>query len=142
MITIRQIKNGDLEIVMADPYQDEVKDYPELIVPETSFAGELNGELLGIGGVIDKGDGVCEAWLMLTKKMDKGGTSGIRAFHAIRKKLNELSEPFDRCDALVRDDFPKAKAMIEALGYAFVETKIQLPPMNIDMHLYSKKIQE
>lgn len=140
MIEIRQVQPGDLEKVLRDPYQEEVKDYPGMRINGDSFAGELDGELLGIGGIIEKEPGIGEAWLMLTKSMEKGGLHGIHAFHAIRKQFNEIIEAkkLTRCDALVRDDFPKAKAYIEAMGFKYVETKIQLPPLGVDMHVYSK----
>ena len=136
MIEIRKIQSGDLETILESPLQDSVLKYPEFSVPEDSFAGVQDGELLGIGGVIDKGNGVGEAWVMLIKSIDRGGTSGIRAFHAIRKKLFELCEKFDRCDSLVREDYPKALAMIKALKFEYVETKEVL---DTTMHLYSRK---
>jgi hypothetical protein len=144
VIEIRKIQDGDLEQILADPFQDSLKKYPELnedqkrIVNETSFAGVQDGELLGIGGVVDRGDGIGEAWLMLVKDIGKSGASGLMAFHAIRKKLDELCEPFDKCQALIRDDFPKAQAMIKALGFEFVETFIERSPDGVDMHLFLK----
>ena len=138
MITFRKIQDGDLEKILADPLQDSIKKYPEFDVPEDSIAGIQDGELLGIGGVVDKGNGVGEAWLMVIKDIGNSGSSGLRALHAIRKKLNDLCEPFEECQTLARDDFPKAIAMIKALGFEFVETKIQYSPDGVDMHLFKR----
>lgn len=118
MLELRPLQQGDIEEVRKNPLEEAVKRYPDLPTPDNNaFSGFWDGELIGVGGVIILWEGVGELWLILSK--DFIGISDIATFMAIRKKINELiaNNNLWRVQAIVRDDFPKAIKMIEALGF-------------------------
>ena len=121
MIEMRPIQDGDMEYVRDNPFQDEVKNYPELQIPEHTFTCIFDGEIVGVGGIQMFFEGVGEAWVILTKQSRKNGIFGLIACRAIEKKLNELMEELNmrRVEAQARADFPIAIRFIEALGFKF-----------------------
>ena len=61
MLSIRKIIPGDLEFVLANPYQESAKNYPPLAAPESTNTYVFDGEVVAIGGIIDYYPGVGEA---------------------------------------------------------------------------------
>ena len=141
---IRQIEEGDLEYVRANPFQEVVKEYPELTAPDDSFTAIFDDEIVAVGGVqvFDKDMGM--AWVMLTKDARKEGVFGVIAFSAIRKKLEELIAEYALCIcfAQARVDFPKACRMIDALGFKEVCIRKGYCHDKADMILYQKVTDE
>ena len=139
-IEVRPIQPGDMEYVRANPYQESVRDYPDLQAPADSFTCVFDGEIVAVGGLNIFWSGVGEAWIILTKSARKEGVFGIIAFHAIRRKLEELiaDNNIRRCEAQARADFDKANKFINALGFKFECVRRRYCPDGSDMNLYSQ----
>lgn len=140
IMEIRPYEDGDMAFVRQNPFQDEVKNYPDLPVPEHSYTCIFEGEIVAVGGVKMYFEGVCESWIVLTKQSKKNNIYGLIACRAIEKKLNELliELKIRRCEANVRKDFPKAIRFVEALGFKFVGERHCWFPDKTSAMLYSK----
>lgn len=121
MLEIRPVQDGDMAYVRANPFQEAVKNYPELPIPANTYTGVLDGEIVAVGGIKMFFPGVGEVWLIMTKYSRKDGIFGRMAYRALKKKLDELIEDLKlrRCEAQARADFPIAIRFIEALGFKF-----------------------
>lgn len=120
MIKIRQLQDGDIEYVRANPLEDAIKSYPDMpIDPKTSYTALWDGKIVGVGGISMLWKGVGELWLILTKDSNREGAHGLVAFDAIRKKIDEIIEENDivRAQATARLDNPKAIDMLVWLGF-------------------------
>ena len=142
MLETRPIQEGDMDFVMANPYQESAKNYPPLATPESTHTYIFDGEIVAVGGIIDYYPGVGEAWLMLTKQSRKHGIFGIVAFGAIEKHLNKqiADHKIRTCTASARADFPEAITMLEALGFEYEGTRREFTPDFCDLNIYSRLI--
>ena len=64
---IRPIQPGDMEYARAHAVQKEVKDYPELPVPEHSYTCIYEDEIVCVGGIKMYFEGVGESWIVITE---------------------------------------------------------------------------
>ncbi len=141
MIEIRQLQDGDIEYVKANPLEDAVKSYPNMQVdPKTSYTALWDGVIVGVGGASMMWKGVYEFWLILTKDSKLDGAHGIVAFEAIRKKIDEIIEENNivRAQAIVRLDFPRGIKMLEALGFIAEGYLKKYTPDGCDVYRYAK----
>ena len=140
MMEVRPYKDGDMDIVRRDPFQDAVKGYPNLPVPDHSYTCIFDNAIVAVGGLKIYFEGVAEAWIIMTKQSKKNNIYGLIACRAIEKKLNELLVELNirRCEANVRKDFPIAIRFVEALGFKFVGERHCWFPGNVSAMLYSK----
>ena len=141
MIEIRQLQDGDIEYVRANPLEDAVKSYPNMQVdPKTSYTALWDGVIVGVGGAAMMWKGVWEFWLILTKDSKLDGAHGIVAFEAIRKKIDEIIEDNNivRAQAIARLDFPKAIKMLEALGFHLEGYMKKYTPDFCDVYRYAR----
>jgi len=136
---IREYQDGDMQSVRQNPFQDAVKDYPELPIPAHTYTCIFEGEIVAVGGIKMYFEGVGESWIVMTKQSKKHDIYGLIACRAIEKKLNELMVELNirRCEANVRKDFPVAIRFVEALGFKFVGERKQWFPGGISAMLYS-----
>lgn len=141
-VEVIPIRDGDMDFVLANPFQESAKHYPMTAVPESTHTYIFDGEIVGVGGIIDYYPGVGEAWLMLTKQARKHGIFGIIAFRAIEHNLNKLIAEHDvkTCVASARADFPEAIKMLTALGFEYEGTRRKFTPDRCDLHIYSRLI--
>ena len=137
---IRPYQLGDMEYVRQNPFQDEVKRYPELPIPADTYTCIFEGDIVAVGGIKMFFEGVGEAWIIMTKQSKKRNIYGLIACRAIEKKLNELMVELNvrRCEANVRKDFPIAIRFVEALGFKFVGERHYWFPDKTSAMLYSK----
>ena len=120
MIEIRQLQDGDMEYVKANPLEGAVKDYPDMpIDPKTSYTALWDGKIVGVGGAAMLWESNWEFWLILSKDSNRAGAHGLVAFDAIRKKIDEIIEDNNivRAQATARLDNPKAIDMLIWLGF-------------------------
>ncbi len=137
---IRPIQDGDMDYVRQNPFQEEVKTYPELPIPPNSFTAIFEGEIVAVGGIKMYFEGVGEAWVILTKQSKKNDIFGLIACRAIENKLNEMIEELGlrRCEANVRADYEIGLRFVRALGFEFVGERKNWFPGNISAMLFSK----
>jgi hypothetical protein len=141
MIEIRQLQNGDIEYVRANPLEDAVKCYPNMpIDPRASYTTLWNDVIVGVGGAVMMWEGVWEFWLILTKDSKLDGAHGIVAFETIRRKIDEIIEENNivRAQAVVRLDFPRGIKMLEALGFQAEGYMKKYTPDGCDVYRYAK----
>ena len=140
MMKVRQYQDGDMAKVRENPFQSEVKDYPELPIPADTYTCIFEGEIVAVGGIKIFFEGVGESWIVMTKQSRKHNIFGLIACRTIEKKLKELMEELNirRCEANVRKDFLIAIRFVEALGFKFVgERELWFPDL-VSAMLYSK----
>ncbi len=144
MMEIRQIQPGDYEFVKANPFQEIVKDYPDLPIPDNSYTCIFDGEIVAVGGIKVLCDGVGESWVIMTKQSRKDGIFGLIACRAIRDKLESLILELElkACQARVRSNFAVAIRFIEALGFTIVREIKGYFPDGVSALLYSKVCNE
>ena len=144
-MNLRPATQDDLEYVRANPFEDAVKNYHYMEVPdENCVAVEYEGVSVAVGGVYIRWPGVGLFWLMLTKDCQKDNAHGIRALCAIKEWIDNAIEENGiwRAEANIRPDFEKAIIMIEYLGFKRECTMEQYFPDKTDAFLYSKIIRE
>lgn len=116
----RKSTQEDLDYVRSNPFEDAVKYYPYLVVPEDScYTAVFEGNVVAVYGLERICEGVSWVWLIMTAGCKKKGVFGIIAIHTIRDKLEELlrNNNIRRAQATVRPDFTEAIKMIEFLGF-------------------------
>lgn len=147
MLEIRPIQPGDMEFVRSDPFEKQVKCYPEFVPPSDSVTVIFDNEIVAVGGIGTKedglpyGDGVGEVWLMLTNHSRKHGIFGMIALNAIEKEMTRLikSRNLHTGIATARADFPESIKMIEAFGFERKGIKKNYTPDGCDLIVYSKQ---
>lgn len=137
---VRKYQDGDMDIIRQDPFQEAVKNYPDLPIPDHTYTCVFEGKVVTVGGLKMYFEGVAEAWIIMTKQSKKDGIYGLIACRAIEKKLNELMDELNirRCEANVRKDFPIAIRFVEALGFKFDGERKNWFPGSVSAMLYSK----
>ena len=140
MITIRDLQDGDLEYVRENPLEGAVKNYPRMIPTPPAFTAIFEDKIVGVGGAIILWDGVGEFWLMLTADCKRDGVFGIMAFQAIKNKVDDIIEKHKlrRAQCTVRVDFPKARKMVEAIGFKLEGLMKKYCPDGCDVWLYAR----
>ncbi len=142
-MNLRKATQDDLEYVRLNPFEDAVKNYHYMEVPdENCVAVEYEGKLVAVGGVYIRWSGVGLFWLMLTADCKKDNEHGVRALCAIREWIDETIKVNGiwRAEANIRPDFAKAIQMIEWLGFKRECTMEQYFPDKTDAYLYSRII--
>lgn len=137
----RKATQADLDYVRLNPFEGAVKDYSYMEVPDGNPCAVIyEGALVAVGGLLLKWEGVGIFWLILTADCKKEGVHGLRALYAIKETIEELAEKnnLHRAEAAVRTDFPKAIAMMEALGFEREGLMRQYWPDKADAYLFSK----
>jgi len=139
----RKATQEDLAYVRQNPYEGAIKNYPYMEVPdENTYCVIYDSAIVAVGGVQVPWEGRGQFWLILTAECKKFGIHGLRALYAIREKIEELVEKNGlwRAEAAIRTDFPRAIAMIEALGFKRQCLAKQYWPDKTDAYLYYKAV--
>lgn len=137
----RQGTQEDLDFVRLNPFEGAVKDYPYLEMPdENCYAVTHEGEVLGVGGLQMKWEGVGFLWLMCTVNFKTAGSH--RALHIIKETMDNLIKKnnLHRAEAAIRVDFPQAIKMIKFFGFEREGLMRQYCPDKSDSYLYSRII--
>jgi hypothetical protein len=128
------IENGILE---TQPYANKtIQELAESRAKGISFAGFVNDECVGVGGIDVLWEGVGEAWIILSKKVLMYPVS---TYAAIIDGLRDIikDNTFFRVQAWVRSDFAKAQRMARHLGFKAEGVARKYTPDKIDCILYS-----
>ncbi len=137
----RKATQEDLDYVRTNPFEGAVKDYPYLEVPDdNTYTVIYEDEIVAVGGLQMKWEGVGTLWLILTEDCKKYGIHGLLALEVIRDKTNYLIEKNHlwRAEATIRVGFPQAIKMIEFLGFQREGTMRMFFPDKTDAYLYSR----
>ena len=137
----RQATQEDLDFVRQNPFEGAVKNYPYLEIPDdNTYTVIYEGQIVAVGGLQVKWEGVGLLWLMLTQDSKKHGIHGVRALQAIGDKMDYLVEKNKlwRAEAVIRTDFGQAVKMIEFFGFKCECIMRQYMPDKSDAYLYSK----
>ena len=143
MIEFRKSTQADLDYVRANPFEDAIKGYPYMDVPQdNTYTTLFDNVIVAVGGCQVRWIGVAVFWLMLTADCKKNGMYGVFAIRAIRDKIKELIVMNDlaRAEAYVRPDFIEAVKMIEFLGFEKECTMKKFFPDKTDAYLYARII--
>ncbi len=144
IMEIRPYQDGDMQFVRQDPFQEAVKDYPELPVPANSYTCVFEGIRVGVGGIKVLSEGIGEAWVLMTKQSKKNGIFGLIACRAISDKLDSIAVELNlsQCQSHIRADFPKAIRFAETLGFTNPCEIHDYFPGKVDALLYTKVYDE
>lgn len=137
----RPATQADLAFVRLNPYEDAVKNYPFMEVPDdNTYTIIFENAIVAVGGLQMKWPGVGLLWLILTADCKKNGIYGMIALNAIQNKMNELIEKNNlwRAEAAIRTDFPAAIKMITSFGFQREGTMRKYTPDKSDVFLYSR----
>jgi len=137
----RKATQADLDYVRLNPFEDAVKDYPYMQIPdENCYTGIFEGKIVGVGGLNKWREGVGLLWLMLAKDFKKAGSHST--LHAIKDHIELLIQKNNlwRAEAHIRVDFPQAIKMVEFLGFQREGTMRLFFPDKTDGYLYSRII--
>jgi len=142
MITLREYKEGDIEIVRQNPLEEAVKDYPELKPDATkTWTVIKDDKIVSVFGIVPMWDGVAEIWFMPTKDILD---SKIKAYLFIKKTFEKTIKEHNlrRVQATIRTDYPRGKKMIERLGFKneTPEGMREYCPDKCDAWLYARLI--
>ena len=135
----RQATQEDLDFVRDNPFEEAVKCYPYMEVPDkNTYAVMYEDSLVAVGGLYVRWEGVGLLWLMLTSDCKKHALYGVLALDAIKEKTEYLISKNNlwRAEAIVRVGFDKAIKMIEFLGFKRESTLEKYMPDKTDGHLY------
>lgn len=136
MIEIREYQDGDLECARQNPLDEALKAFPALPRPEKPcFTGLVNGQVVGVGGIVTLWSGVGEAWIVLTKDILQNKVESYRCILRMFKKMTK--ENYHRIQATVRVDFPQAIKMVEHLGFKREGKLIAYCPDGEDSFIYA-----
>lgn len=141
----RQTTQEDLDFVRQNPFEEAVKSYPYLDVPEENcYTTIFQNEIVSVGGVIVLWEGVGEFWLMLTANCKKNNMYRVIALAAIVDKMEELIKKnnLKRVQAIIRTDFPQAIKMVQVLNFVNETPKgmTNYFPDGCDAYLYARII--
>lgn len=142
-MNFRKATQEDLAFVRQNPFEDAVKNYPYMEVPnDNTYCVIYESAIVAVGGLQVRWKGVGLVWLILTDDCKKYGIHAINALYAIQDKVDELIEANGiwRAEAYVRTDFPQAIKMIEFLGFKQEGLMKQHCPDKGDSFLYGKVI--
>lgn len=144
MIETRPVEDGDIEYVRANPFQEQVKDYPELAIPANTYTCVFGGEIVAVGGIKLLLDGVGEAWIITTKQSKKSGMFGFIACRTIKQKLDEMIDELKlrRCEAGVRADFLTGIRFVKLLGFTYECEKRNYFPDGTSAYFYVRLFDE
>ena len=88
---------------------------PDLVRPDLSFVGILNGHLIGAAGIYPIWEGVGEAWFLGTDRVDKNRMAVART---VRDGFETIARDhgFTRVQAAMRSDWPHLARWAKYLG--------------------------
>lgn len=136
MITIRNATQEDLDYLKQNPIEGAVKNYPKLELGGIAKTGIVDGEIVGIGGVVIYWKGVAEGWIILSGKVKEFKVETIMCIDRIMEQMI-LDNGLRRLQVTVRTDFPQAKKLVEALGFECEGLMKKYSPDGTDVWMYA-----
>ncbi len=137
----KQATQEDLAFVRQNPFEDAVKCYPYMQCPdENTYTVIYESQIVAVGGLYIRWEGVGLLWLMLTDDCKKYNFYGVLALDAIKEKTELLISKNNlwRAEAVVRVGFDKAIKMVEFFGFQRESRLEKYMPDKTDAYLYVK----
>jgi len=106
----------------AEPFALKHPDYSEHDISRMfacggpAFTGIVDGRVVACGGVVDRGDGSGEAWMVFDSRMKAHRLGALRAMRYVLCSLFGEGV-FDRIDASVADGFACGERLAAHLGF-------------------------
>jgi len=135
--TVRDATQEDFDYIRQNPVEDALRFYPPIKVDGPAKAGLYNGVLLGCGGVVEFWPGCGEGWIAMSRNCME---YSIPAFYCVKKITDGFMTDLKlkRLQATARVDFPKAKYLLEALGFECEGIMKNYLPDGADAYIYAK----
>ena len=130
------ITSGTTELGLESYGQKELWELAYKREKESSFAGFVNGECIGVGGIEHLWKGVGEAWIILSPDVSKYPLSTYIVLKDGLRQLIEDNELF-RIQSWVRVGFDKAHSLMKHLGFEPEGTARKYTPDKVDCELYA-----
>jgi len=116
MIVLRPSVQSDIDYVSANPIEEAVKRYPSLDLSGYARTAIVNDSIIGVGGVVIYWQGMGEVWIILHKDALTYKTALVLCMNNALEELVDIHK-LKRVEATVREDFPKARELVEFLGF-------------------------
>lgn len=136
MIKIRDATQEDLDYLKQNPIEGAVKNYPKLELNGSAKTAIVDGEIVGVGGVVVYWTGVGEAWIILSNKAKEFKVEIIMCINRIMEQMI-FENRLRRLQVTVRTDFPQAKKLVEALGFECEGLMKKYLPDGTDCWIYA-----
>ena len=139
MIELRQATQEDLDYVKANPIEKAAKDYVDLPLSGYARTAVVDGDVIGVGGVVVYWKGFGEAWVILS---EKANDHKVEMVLCIEKFIEEAIAELDlqRLQCTARTDFPKGIELIEHLGFKREGLMRCYNPDGSDAYMYARII--
>lgn len=136
MTEIRDATQADLDYCRENALNDSGKNYSNYPLSGWAKTVIINGEIVGVGGVIQYWTGVGEAWFQLSKF---AGEHKIESIRCIRRLMEQAFEELElwRIQTTEREDFPQTMKMAEHLGFKKEGLMINYAPDGGNVWLYA-----
>jgi hypothetical protein len=111
----RQILDGHVNDERIRPPVQISQFVHRMVVPDMSFSGFVNGQVIACGGIYPVWDGVGEAWFLGSQLIHKHKAAVTKA---VKRHLVGIMEEYKlhRVQAHVMEDWPGARRWISFLG--------------------------
>ena len=136
MIEIKDATNGDLDYCKTNSIDGDIKVYPNWDLTGWNKTVVVDGEIIGCGGVLIFWTGFGEAWICLSKNVERHKIVAVRF---LKKVLEDVLNEFNlvRLQITVRPDFPDAIKLVESLGFQYEGIMRKYLPTGKDAYLYA-----
>lgn len=137
MIEIREATQADLDFVKANPLDENViKDFLDVKLSGWVRTALVDGEIVGIGGVVQYWPHVAEGWYCLSKE---GGRHKTGMVLCIKKIIEQAFKELDlhRLQSTIRVDFERAIKLAEFVGFKCEGKMAKYTQDGIDCWVYA-----
>jgi len=115
-IEIRDAKPEDLDYCRKNGIDEDMKVYPNWDLTGWTKTMLIDGEIVGIGGIVIYWQGMGEGWICVSKNIEKHPVKSVlRLKNLLMEVLKELD--LRRLQVAVRFDFAQAIKLVQALGF-------------------------
>ncbi len=136
MITMRKMTESDLEYVLANALDPNVRTCQDRIPTQPAYTAVKNDVILGVGGINWFWPKVGEIWLILTKDVQSCPIESYRTIRRIFEIVTKQND-FKRLQAVARTNWREAVRIVEKLGFTREGTMKKYCPNGDDVYMYS-----
>jgi RimJ/RimL family protein N-acetyltransferase len=134
-IEIRQATQEDLDFVRANSIDKAAKNYGDMQIAGWAKTVLIDGDIIGVGGVVVYWQGCGEGWFQLSKQSLNHKIEIVRCIrNVIRQAFEELK--LKHLQVTERPDFPQSIKMAESFGFKRVGLLRNYLPDGTDAFIY------